>query len=88
MLSVLVQGVDNGELAAWLDREKGIMVRAGLHCAPAAHRRLGTFPAGTVRLSTGPLTRDEDLERVLDAIGEATHRLRRDRDRDRERAET
>ena len=47
ILSFTMRGKDNGELAAWLDRKHGIMVRAGLHCAPSAHRRLETFPNGT-----------------------------------------
>jgi selenocysteine lyase/cysteine desulfurase len=68
ILSVTVAGVDSGELAAWLDREHGIMVRAGLHCAPAAHRRLGTFPDGTVRAGFGPFTTDDDADRLVDAI--------------------
>ena len=32
-----------------LDQGFGIMSRIGLHCAPAAHRTMGTFPDGTVR---------------------------------------
>jgi len=39
ILSFSMKSRDSGELAAWLDRERGIMLRAGLHCAPAAHRR-------------------------------------------------
>ena len=37
---------DNAEIAYRLDREYGIMTRCGMHCAPLAHRTLGTFPAG------------------------------------------
>ena len=51
--------------------ERGIAVRTGLHCAPAAHRFLGTFPAGTVRFSVSAMTTDENFERlraVLDEI--------------------
>lgn len=69
-LSLVVDGVDNGELAARLDREHGIMVRVGLHCAPAAHRRLGTFPAGTVRVALSADTRPDDLNRLVDAFHE------------------
>ena len=32
-----------------LERDFGILCRPGLHCSPCAHRRLGTFPEGTVR---------------------------------------
>lgn len=45
-------GVESGAAAARLS-ESGIAVRGGLHCAPTAHRQLGTLPRGTVRLSTG-----------------------------------
>lgn len=59
-VSFTVRGVDPGEVAACLDREFGVMMRVGLHCAPAAHRRLGTFPHGTLRASCGPFSVDAD----------------------------
>jgi cysteine desulfurase / selenocysteine lyase len=67
-LSFRVAGVDNGELALWLDRSQGIQVRAGLHCAPAAHRRLGSFPAGTVRVGFGPFNTPEHADRLVAAV--------------------
>ncbi|MEG2099333.1 MAG: aminotransferase class V-fold PLP-dependent enzyme [Mucinivorans sp.] len=45
-----------------------IEVRAGLHCAPAAHRHLGTFPSGTVRIATSPYHTATDLEYLAQAI--------------------
>lgn len=48
--------------------EKEIAVRTGLHCAPTAHRFLGTFPAGTVRFSVGYFNTDEDFERLEEAL--------------------
>jgi selenocysteine lyase/cysteine desulfurase len=63
--------VDAGELAAWLDRERGIMLRAGLHCAAAAHRRLGTFPDGTLRTGFGPFTTEDEVDRLVDAVRRA-----------------
>ncbi len=68
VLSFTVHGVDLGELAAWLDREHGLMLRAGLHCAPAAHRRLGTFPNGTLRVGIGPFTSQDALDRLVEAV--------------------
>jgi len=44
---------DPARAAYLLDKDFGIMVRSGLHCAPLAHRTLGTFPAGTLRFSFG-----------------------------------
>jgi cysteine desulfurase family protein len=52
---------DAASLAYKLDQRFDIAVRAGLHCAPYAHRTLGTFPAGTVRMSPGWFTTIEDI---------------------------
>jgi len=49
-VSITVPGHDLGSLAYRLDVEYGIMVRSGLHCAPLAHKTLGTFPEGTFTL--------------------------------------
>jgi len=51
-----------------LDREYGIQVRTGLHCAPDAHRSLGTFPAGTLRVSPGPFTTEAEIDALLAAL--------------------
>jgi cysteine desulfurase / selenocysteine lyase len=58
------------ELAAILDEKFDIAVRAGLHCAPYAHRHLGTFPEGFVRLSVGLLTTVEDVRQAAAALDE------------------
>ena len=55
-VSLTLAGWEPVDLAAVLDGSFSIAARAGLHCAPAAHRTLGTFPAGTVRLSLGDST--------------------------------
>ena len=44
---------------------KNIIVRTGLHCAPLAHKFLGTFPTGTIRLSTSYFNKDEDFENLI-----------------------
>ena len=41
------------EIGLRLDEEHGVLCRVGLHCAPAAHRTIGTFPEGTVRFAAG-----------------------------------
>jgi cysteine desulfurase family protein len=71
VVSFTIAGSDNGTVAAVLDREHGIMLRPGLHCAPAAHRRLGTFPDGTLRAGIGPFTTDDDIDRVIRAVRES-----------------
>jgi len=68
LLSFTVEGRDSGELAAWLDRERGLGLRVGLHCAPAAHRRLGTFPAGTLRAGIGPFLEERDVDALAAAV--------------------
>lgn len=52
-----------------LDEDFGVLCRPGLHCAPAAHRTIGTFPEGTVRFAPGPFTTPEELEAALEAVG-------------------
>ena len=51
-----------------LDEDFGVLCRPGLHCAPAAHRTIGTFSEGTVRLAPGPFTTPEELEATLEAV--------------------
>ena len=58
------------EVGYRLDEEYEIFCRVGLHCAPAAHRSLGTFPEGTVRLAPGPTTTLADIEAVISAVEE------------------
>ena len=45
------------------------MTRCGLHCAPNAHRTLGTYPQGTVRFSFGYWNTEEEIDYAADAIG-------------------
>ncbi len=71
ILSFTVDGIDSGDLAAWLDRDRGICLRAGLHCAPAAHRRLGTFPDGALRAGIGPFNHEDDIDALVDAVRHA-----------------
>lgn len=58
-------------LAAMLD-ERGIAVRAGLHCAPEAHRTAGTLTTGTVRISVSAFTSERDLSRLVAALRRCT----------------
>lgn len=66
----LPQGAVSQELATQLDAAFGIAVRAGLHCAPYAHRAEGTFPDGTLRISVGALNTPSDISALLSALGE------------------
>jgi selenocysteine lyase/cysteine desulfurase len=72
VVSLTLDGVDTGELAAWLDRERGLMLRAGLHCSPAAHRRIGTFPSGTLRVGFGPFNDASEVDALLKGLAHIT----------------
>lgn len=61
---------DEATLAFLLDQNYHIMTRVGLHCAPNAHKTLGTFPRGTVRFSFGYFTTSEEIQKAIDAIKE------------------
>lgn len=68
VFSLDFSGKDNAEVAVSLEERFGILTRCGLHCAPSAHRTLGTFPRGTVRLSFSWFITAEEVDRALDAI--------------------
>lgn len=70
VVSVDFQDRDNGEMAFLLEQNYGIQTRSGLHCAPSAHRHLGTFPRGMVRFSVGPETTFEEIDYVQGAVYE------------------
>jgi selenocysteine lyase/cysteine desulfurase len=69
VVSLTIEGMDPQELAAVLDDSFGIETRAGLHCAPAAHRCLGTFAGGgTLRLSPGAFTTEAEIDAAVSAL--------------------
>lgn len=68
VVSFILEGMSPSELALALDQDYGIMARSGLHCAPSAHRTIGTFPEGTIRLSPGYFTTREDIEYTIEAV--------------------
>ena len=72
VVSVTLRGWEPVDVQAALDSAFGIAVRAGLHCAPLAHRTLGTFPLGTVRLAPGYSTTDDQIDQTLAALRELT----------------
>ena len=68
-VSFSLEGWEPADLGAVLDGSFGICVRAGLHCAPLAHRTIGTWPQGTVRLSPGPFTTGDEIDEAIVALG-------------------
>ncbi|MBN2168607.1 MAG: aminotransferase class V-fold PLP-dependent enzyme [Actinobacteria bacterium] len=67
-VSINIKGISQNEVGQTLDEDFGIMSRVGLHCAPQAHRTIGSFPNGTVRLSIGHFNSPEDIRKTLRAI--------------------
>jgi cysteine desulfurase family protein len=67
-VSFTIEGVAPSEVGLRLDEEYGIMCRVGLHCAPAAHRTIGTFPQGTVRFGLSPFNTLDEVEAALGAV--------------------
>ena len=70
VISVDFAQVDNAEAAYRLEQDYGILTRCGLHCAPSAHKTLGTFPQGTVRFSVGHYTTEAEIDTAVQAIAE------------------
>jgi selenocysteine lyase/cysteine desulfurase len=63
------------EVALALDEEFGILSRPGLHCAPAAHKTIGTFPIGTNRFSFGYFNTDEEITYTLEVLAQMSRRV-------------
>ena len=68
LLSFNIEGVSPSEMGLILDRAFAIMTRIGLHCAPAAHRTLGTFPDGTVRFGFSYFNTLEEVDYAIEAL--------------------
>lgn len=69
-VSLHIDGFDSGDLSFMLEQCFGIMTRSGLHCAPLAHRTIGTFPKGTLRFSFGFGNTLADVHHILAALRE------------------
>ena len=70
VVSLVPENADPALVADALGREYGIMVRVGLHCAPNAHKTLGTFPTGTIRFSFGRWNTPRQVDTALSALRE------------------
>ncbi|MGH7445288.1 MAG: aminotransferase class V-fold PLP-dependent enzyme [Longimicrobiales bacterium] len=72
IVTITAEGIDPSALASRLDREHGVLTRPGLHCAPDAHRLMGTEQTGAVRFSLGWASTESDVARALAAVGALT----------------
>jgi cysteine desulfurase family protein len=70
IVTIVAAAIDPGQFALRLDREHGVLVRPGLHCAPEVHRLLGTDDTGAVRFSLGSATTEAEVQRALDAVAQ------------------
>ncbi|MBE9536476.1 MAG: aminotransferase class V-fold PLP-dependent enzyme [Proteobacteria bacterium] len=75
LLSFNIEGLDPSLVSFRLDEEFDILSRSGLHCAPDAHKTVGTFPEGAVRLSPGFYNIPGDIDKTIAAI----HRIAKER---------
>ncbi|MFH1928091.1 MAG: aminotransferase class V-fold PLP-dependent enzyme [Chloroflexota bacterium] len=67
-VSFNIAGMEPSEVGLRLDEEHGIMCRVGLHCAPAAHKTIGTFPWGTMRFGLGAFNTLEEVDAAISAV--------------------
>ncbi len=72
---VSIQCPDLSRVAYELDARFGIQTRVGLHCAPSAHKTLGTYPSGTIRFSFGWWNTEADVDGAVSALEELCHGL-------------
>ncbi|MGZ4134586.1 MAG: aminotransferase class V-fold PLP-dependent enzyme [Tumebacillaceae bacterium] len=70
LVSFSVEGFESHEVGFILDRNYGICVRSGLHCAPLAHETIGTTEQGVVRASIGYFNSEQDIDTLIEAVKE------------------
>lgn len=70
VVSIQTSKHELAQIAYELDNRYGIMTRVGLHCAPSAHKTLGTFPTGTIRFSFGWWNTRQEVDCALQALQE------------------
>lgn len=75
VVSINIGEIGSSEISYILDQTFEIATRSGLHCAPMAHRTLGTMEQGTVRFSFGYFNTEEEIDTALDAIEQITREI-------------
>ena len=70
IIALIINGMDSSEIANLLDSKYHIAARPGFHCAPLAHKALGTEKTGLLRLSLGYFNTPEEIQYTIDSIKE------------------
>ena len=70
VITINIGNMDSGEITFLLDSEYNIATRSGIHCAPLAHKTLGTLEQGAVRFSLGYFNTKEDIDKAIEALKE------------------
>lgn len=70
VFALVINGISPHDIAAVLESEFGLLTRAGLHCSPGAHRTMGSFPDGAVRVSFGAFNTPEHARMAATALRE------------------
>lgn len=68
VISITSNKFSNSELSYVLDKDYGIMTRTGLHCAPLAHKTIGSYPTGTIRFGIGYFQNEDDIKYTLNVL--------------------
>jgi cysteine desulfurase/selenocysteine lyase len=74
VVSFNIAAMDPAAIALDLDERFKIMSRSGIHCAPAAHKTIGTYPMGTVRFSFSYFNTEEQIAKAIEALGKISKR--------------
>lgn len=70
VVALNIGDIDPAELSALLDEEYDIAVRPGMHCAPLAHKSIGTYETGAVRFSFGYFNTAKEITEAITAVKE------------------
>ncbi|WP_101773891.1 aminotransferase class V-fold PLP-dependent enzyme [Peptostreptococcus faecalis] len=68
VIAININDVDSGEISFRLNSEFDIATRSGIHCAPLAHKSIGTLEQGAVRFSLGFFNTKEDVDKAIEAL--------------------
>lgn len=74
VVSFNIAGIDPAAIALELDERYKIMSRSGLHCAPSAHKSIGTYPMGTVRFSFSYFNTEDQVVKAVEALRKISKR--------------